>query len=636
LLSQLFGSYKAEWLNKELYELFVQPAYFPELLTRRPCVIIGGRGTGKTTVLRGLSYVGQYALRDRPEDFLASSTYFGLYFKVNGNRVRAFTGEELSLDRWRRLFAHYVNLQVCQLMLEFLTWVTNTLKTSVVLDERSLKTTAASLHLSVPPDLDELGESVDDALLAVESSINNDPSSHPVDLSMQGVPIDRLFGAVSALPHFAGKPFFICVDEYETYLDYQQQVINTLLKQSSDSYTFKIGVRELGWRARSILDGEEPLTSPSDYVRVDLGQRWSGRDFERFARDVVSYRLQRYQALERGESKATSLSATLDELLPGLTVADEAQRLGVERVSRAFLDGLEAEVGDDSLRSELVTLPPLKVAILDYWRQAQDWSHERIARDYVKNTRAWDVRFVNYEFAALFTLRQGKVGIRKYYAGWSVLLRLAAGNIRYLLELVERSFLLALAEGTAALPTVSAELQTKAAQAVGEKNLTELEQIDEFGPDLMRLVLGLGRIFHVMAAYPHGHTPEVNQFYLEANPLVHGGDGSASEGLRLLRVLAAAVRHLAMLRAPGTKPTDEASTRADEYMLHPVYSAFFQFSYRRKRKMRLEPNDILGLLDRPRSTIRGVLERTRADVDLELDDVPEQLMLFESYYDATD
>src|SRR4051794_23335312 len=83
ILSKLFGSYKAEWLDEELYRLFVQPAYFPELLTTRPCVLIGGRGTGKTTVLRGLSYIGQYEIRSRPTNFVEVSPYLGLYFKVN-------------------------------------------------------------------------------------------------------------------------------------------------------------------------------------------------------------------------------------------------------------------------------------------------------------------------------------------------------------------------------------------------------------------------------------------------------------------------------------------------------------------------------------------------------------------------
>ena len=65
-LSKLFGSYKAEWLKEDIFNLFAEPSYLPELTTPRPCILVGGRGTGKTTVLRGLSYQGQLHLLDKP------------------------------------------------------------------------------------------------------------------------------------------------------------------------------------------------------------------------------------------------------------------------------------------------------------------------------------------------------------------------------------------------------------------------------------------------------------------------------------------------------------------------------------------------------------------------------------------
>lgn len=58
----LLGLYRAEWLSSKLFDHFNEPGYFSELKTNRPCVLIGGRGTGKTTVLKGLSYDGQFTL----------------------------------------------------------------------------------------------------------------------------------------------------------------------------------------------------------------------------------------------------------------------------------------------------------------------------------------------------------------------------------------------------------------------------------------------------------------------------------------------------------------------------------------------------------------------------------------------
>jgi hypothetical protein len=43
-LNESFGSYKAEWLRNQIFELFAEPSYFPALQDNRPCVLEGGRG----------------------------------------------------------------------------------------------------------------------------------------------------------------------------------------------------------------------------------------------------------------------------------------------------------------------------------------------------------------------------------------------------------------------------------------------------------------------------------------------------------------------------------------------------------------------------------------------------------------
>ena len=51
------------------------------------------------------------------------------------------------------------------------------------------------------------------------------------------------------------------LDEYENFLDYQQRVVNTYLKHAGQQYSFKIGVRELGWRCHATLNANEQLRS---------------------------------------------------------------------------------------------------------------------------------------------------------------------------------------------------------------------------------------------------------------------------------------------------------------------------------------------------------------------------------------
>src|SRR5437868_14417059 len=89
-LSKLFGSYKAEWLQERMFDLYTEPSYYPELTDSRPCLLIGGRGTGKTTVLRSMSYEGQFALKSKDVTDVPRWPYYGFYYRTDTNRVTAF------------------------------------------------------------------------------------------------------------------------------------------------------------------------------------------------------------------------------------------------------------------------------------------------------------------------------------------------------------------------------------------------------------------------------------------------------------------------------------------------------------------------------------------------------------------
>ena len=206
-------------------------------------------------------------------------------------------------------------------------------------------------------------------------------------------------------------------------------------------------------------------------------------------------------------------------------------------------------------------------------------------------------------------------------------LHLAGGNIRFLLELVHQSLLHHFqeqAERALDIP-VDPKTQTLAAQQVGRKNLNELEGIGVEGAKLTKLLLGLGRVFEVLAEHPVDHAPEINQFSLAAS------ESSIQEpaALAVDDLLRLAVMHSALVRSAGTKLIEEGDTRAFDYMIHPVFAPFFIFSHRRKRKLPVTPSQLLGLIENPGDAIRTILGDLRQYADEEL---PEQLLLFEGFY----
>ena len=622
-LSEIFG-YKAEWLKEQIFDLFSEPTYVPELTQSRPCVLIGGRGTGKTTVLRALSYEGQFALKGRRVDTIDEWPFFGMYYRVNRNRVEAFRGPELTEREWTKLFAHYMNLVLCDQALRFLSWYALHLPDSTTLSEEACNRVSDSLHLGGARSLRDLAHHSAASRVVFEAYINNVADGNRPPLSLQAAPVDVLFEEIAQLPQFRERAFFYLIDEYENFLDDQQEVMNTFLKHAAAPYTFKIGVRELGWRRRGLIGGgTERLSSPADYVRVDIAEKLEGAGFRSFAQEVCN------QRLDRLAHEYPTVIRDVRALLPSLSNSDEAELLGVVNIVEPE-HGLLLDTLRDDKRELVAGMSLLEFYVMRTWALTEGKTTVSQLEHALQAPADWANRLNNYSYSLLFSIRRGKRGIRKYYAGWETFLLLAANNIRYLMELVDQSLLFHVREGTSLSTPVAPRSQTKAAQAVGKKNLSELEGLDVSGAKLTKLVLGLGRVFQVMAEDPIGKTPEVNQFHLVDRPAGQKEPGSSTgKDLRIDELLTAAVTHLALLRQMGNKLGDEGDTRDYDYMPHPIFSAYFGFSHRRKRKMMITNEELLGLVQEPKETIRGILARTGRTPD---DAVPEQLMLFGGYY----
>ncbi len=614
-ISSVLGLYKAEWLNGNLFKLFTEPGYFAELKTSRPCVLIGGRGTGKTTVLRGLSYQGQFAFAGNKREVIKDWSFFGLYLRVNTNRVTAFRGPELTEDRWRAYFAHYVNLLFCSQMLEFISWYELQTGESVVVSDHNLAAFRATLGLPDLGGLARLSSQLQISVLDFEAAINTVADVPAPRLSMQGAPLDALAKALLSSQQLSGKQFFFLIDEFENFEDYQQKVLNTIIKHATSDYTFKVGVREIGWRERATLNPNEQLTSPADYARISISEVLDDSRFKVFAEKVLSARL--------GKDASDSVQLLPPaEMFPGYSDLEEADQLLEAGEKSRLRNVLTANLAKDVLDSALA-LPTGVQYFLDYTATSKREPISTLVKLWFEGDTTLKNSFNNHFHASLYAIRKGKRGIRKYYCGWDVFLSLCEGNIRYLLELVHAAFRGHIDEGGAPEQPIPQKIQTEAAQAVGRKNLSELEGLSVDGARLTKLLLSLGRVFQVLAESPAGHTPEANQFHLREEIASEEADDKASE------LLKHAVMHLALVRFSGSKPLDERDTRAYDYMIHPVFAPFFVFSHRKKRKIQLTSTQLLNLIDRPRDAIRETLGKNNRS---ESEELPDQLQLFGEYY----
>ena len=151
--------------------------------------------------------------------------------------------------------------------------------------------------------------------------------------------------------------FYLLIDEYENLLDGQQQIMNTLLKHVPECYTFKIGVRELGWRVKYTLNKLELLNDPADYSLINITEQFStndrNNDFAAFALNVCNKRIN-----ELFDGEANEGHFSIEKSLPGMSIEEESELLKVKYSD--FSQITRSTTGNQILSSKDTILPLAK------------------------------------------------------------------------------------------------------------------------------------------------------------------------------------------------------------------------------------------------------------------------------------
>ena len=108
-LPDVFAKNRSEETSEDNWAEFVVPPFLNDLGIKtqsKAIVIIGGRGCGKTTLLRYFSHATQFSPKRRSltsEAFL----HIGLYWRADTNFLNAFVGGGQGAEIWRSAFMYW-------------------------------------------------------------------------------------------------------------------------------------------------------------------------------------------------------------------------------------------------------------------------------------------------------------------------------------------------------------------------------------------------------------------------------------------------------------------------------------------------------------------------------------------------
>lgn len=613
-----------------------------------PIIIEGARGSGKTMILKHLSFFCQKETfsPNKILDSIARSGYLGVYFRYSADYNTLFDSLNRDTQYREALFDNYfqlcIGLEIARILCS--------------LDEEINSKNKENLYSSLANILNEKNINgaksfagwIERNIRMQDDIIRKSQYTEYYELK-NVVPKTFLFDVIALIqkniPQLSQAMFIITIDEYENVGDYQR-VINTYIKQmeGKGNYTFRIGVRPEGIRDYVTNISDEFLQEGRDYIRKQLIITSDDRtaNYRNFVKNVIDKRISMVPIF--GQNKIS-----IEDLLGKRENYDWEANYHVNNRKDHFVDALSGKSDEEQeiIRAVISDKSPLIEAyFLMRLRRGESIEKIRQIRQDIAsgsindNTKKYrlDMRD-KYKAALLFWLID-KYKAKKMYYGFYTYLYLSCGSIydfiglcRTVFDELESDYFARFEEN----PLIHPVVQTRAAQKYAESQLEKVRINHDYGPQMYRFVQNMCSLF---GYYHKGDLcttyPETNQFFVSGN---FDSVGVNKEIWKSLLRWGIIVKKTSYQRASLTK-----NSRAQLYYINKSYYPIFGISCRIRGGFNFELTNtiwdkmIISMVD-PSTIVKSSAKKTHdANKKKEKKSVPssfDQLTLFdlEGFYE---
>jgi len=607
---------RAEELGDNVWDHFVVPFFLPDIdlaTATKARLLIGGRGCGKTMLLRYLSHSSQFSpSRIFNEPYPLNN--IGVYWRMDTQFANTMRERGVSEDVWISAFQHATAVIVSRSILQSLQSIRDSQCPSVTpsdleaLDFFPLKAFRNDLKADFIGLLSQLREEV----WRFETWANN-PRHLSAPIFLPGSAFVRALISVikEQLVRLQSVNFSVYIDEYENLLEYQQRIINTLLKHGEPPLLFHVASKKNGMRTRRTL-GDEDITDIADYRIIDLDKYLHEKSFPVFAAEILFLRLSnagynipflnvqrirdpgQVEERERREYQDTLLGAART-MLPKLTDEALAAQIFDDKVLYGKL--LESLIHSLELSHSVI---PAERFVSEKHKKATIVSPCIIARRKLRpeeilgelnkldegktNKFSGGTNWIHNNFIGqVLLLYSAKHRVCPFYSGFDSFIYLARGNLRHFLELCYTSVKRARPSDGPVPLFISVDEQATAAKEASAALLKEIRGFGRQGNKLHSFTLALGSLFALAHSRPTQSEPEISHFS------VGGSSSIRPEDQELLNE---AVKWSVLFEEEETKKKDLFQPGRTQWVLNPIYAPYFGITYRKKRKLEISADDL--------------------------------------------
>lgn len=650
IMQNAFIRNRTEEFGQDVWDSYVLPPYFPNLglhEARKSVVLEGGRGCGKTALLRYLSCQSQFSANRNELPDSALNTV-GLYLKADSQYFSAFIGGGIDDRKWQDIFEHAMCLALAEQVVVALTSLNCNLERQDrfgKLQQLNFLHAVGGLSSSpIPETLKEFEVWLRMQRQMLSRWFKNPDEDRPPELfALREFVLGLIHEVRNKLPYMASSVFAVYIDEYENLLDYQQRFLNTLIKSGEPPLIFHIAMKPKGMRTR-MTNGTEAIQEVSDFRRLILDDQLKP-DFDLFAAELFFFRLlqvglpenaspvsrHQLQDDDQIEFRRTNpdyrdhVLSEVRRVLPGMRNAEVAalvldDQTLFKRWQKLVLAGIKSKGA--VLKPECFfdrQFPEASVVSIALLHQSSK-SAEEILDEFDKLRAGMPSRFKEGDWIHHFIAGTLLLIYLPYkqrpcplYAGFDAFVKLARTNVRHFLELCHLSIGTFDPKVDFANFRVSIDGQAEAAFRASRNFKEEVSGCGDMGNRLLTIVNFLGRLFRLSQGRPSQSEPERTHF-----SIINEEVSQASQ-----KVIDEALKWSVFFKEPESK-VKGVRYESSEYVLNPIYAPFFGISYNKGRKLEIACNHAETMLTGGIDDFTGLLRQYEKQWAL---DISEQLTL---------
>ncbi len=615
---------RAEELGYDLWEEFVIPPFYDNLdllSAKKPRVIVGGRGCGKTSLLRFLCHQSQFSVK-RKEVVEKDLSHIGLYWKIDTQFAKQLSKRGLEDETWTTAFEHMATLLMCQEVLKSLESIADSTFQYLEKDDLSKLDFSIlnSFNKNAPSNFWDLKTFIRREINYFQTWVGNIRNKTLPDFLPKTFINELLIEIKYQLKIFKDSSFFVYIDEYENLLVDQQRLINTWLKHSEVPLIFNLAMKRNSFTDKKTI-GNEQLSEIHDYREYDLESYYNGQiSFELFAAEILFLRLWKNDNKFEVPIKIKDLLSTNEEViikrrseeykklvltaarnfLPSLSLNDSAKEVFKDHILRRRFDNLLEEATAKKNLTELlgklpiddfpeavIILPSLlsrNIPVSDILQQI-----ENLKRG-IDNKFTGKTSWIHNNITGCLLMIYEPLGrICPLYSGFESFCLMSKTNLRHFLELCFKSITNErLTNSERVFKVISIKSQSEAAKQASTSFLKEVKSFGNNGNSLHTFVIRIGTYFKFAHKRLAQSEPEQNHFSIK---------GTSTDDIRIF--LNEAIKWSVIYENKITKQkggNSKLESEDFEYILNPIYAPYFHISFRKKRRVDFDIDQMNSIL----------------------------------------